>query len=199
MFAKISAALLLIVLSVPFAGAQDRPATERLPQGLSYTGDNTLHLEVTTPQRPYSYTFPNMVARLDRRREQFMLAIPTLEPDLADPTVLDTMTPEEQAFLEQLVQVDRANPIIIRIFFPDAPLDLDDLNDEPITMGTEVEMGGRRYPTTAQVQGYWQEDQLLISFSLMVDNTRLGTPPQTVEELQLFAQGVRLSGIPGYR
>ncbi len=115
---------MLIVLSVQFGRAQNPRYTERLPQGLSYAGDNVLHLEIVSPQRPYSYVFPNLLARIDRRLEQIILAIPRIERDLIDRTVLDTMTPEEQEFLARMIRVDRPNPIIIRMFFPEGLIDL---------------------------------------------------------------------------
>ncbi len=65
-------------------------------------------------------------------------------------------------------------------------------------MDSEVQMGGMIYKTPAQVQGLYRNNQLLISFSLLIDNTVLGIPRQSVEEIQLYAQGVRLSGDPGY-
>lgn len=199
MIIKIATALMLIVLSFQLARAQTFQHTERLPQGRTYVGDNALHMDVTTPDRPYSYTFPNMIARLDRRLEQFILAIPTIEPDLADPTVLDTMTPQEREFLARMVHVNRANPIIIRLFFPLGIFDLDQLEGEPFVMASEVQMGSRTYKTPARVQGLYQDDQLLISFTLMIDNTLLGIPRQAVEGIQLYAQGVRLAGASGYQ
>ncbi len=188
-------ALVLIVLSVRFGWSQSLQYTERLPQGRSYVGDNTLHLEVTTVQRPYTYTFPNMLARIDRRLQQFILAIPTIEPDLADRTVLDTTTPEEREFLARLLRIDRSNPIIIRIFFPLGVTDLSQMfTSDPVLVDSEVQLGGVRYKTPAQVQGLYQDDQLLMSFSLLIDNTVLGIPQQAIEDMQFYAQGVRLSG-----
>ena len=186
-----------MVLSVRFGWSQSLQYTERLPQGRSYVGNNVLHLEVTTTQRPYTYTFPNMLARIDRRLQQFILAIPTIEPDLADRTVLDTATPEERAFLARLLRVDRSNPIIIRIFFPLGTTDLSQLfTSDPVLVDSEVQMGGRRYKTPAQVQGLYQDDQLLMSFSLLIDNRILGIPQQAIEDIQFYSQGVRLSDEP---
>ena len=194
---KLFTALALVVLSVRFGWAQSLQYTERLSQGRSYVGNNVLHLEVTTTQRPYTYTFPNMLARIDRRLQQFILAIPTIEPDLADRTVLDTMTPEERAFLTRLLHVDRSNPIIIRIFFPPGVMDLSQLfTSDPVLVDSEVQMGGMRYKTPAQVQGLYQDDQMLMSFSLLIDNTMLGIPQQAIEDIQFYSQGVRLSDEP---
>lgn len=196
---KFFIALALIVLSVRFGWSQSLQYTERLPLGRNYVGDNMLHLEVTTPERPYSYsyTFPNMIARLDRGLAQCILAIPAIEPDLADPTVLNNTTPEEQEFLARLIYVNRANPIIIRLLFPPGIIDLDQLSDAPLLTGSEVQMGGRTYNTTARVQGLYQDDQLLLSFSLVIDNTIMGIARQAVEDIQLYAQGVRLAGVRG--
>lgn len=194
---KFFIALALVVLSVRFGRTQSLQYTERLPQGRSYVGNNVLHLEVTTAQRPYTYTFPNMLARIDRRLQQFILAIPAVEPDLADRTVLDTMSPEERAFLPRLLHVDRPNPIIIRIFFSLGVTDLSQMfTSDPVLVDSEVQMGGERYRTPAQVQGLYQDDQLLMSFSLLIDNTTLGIPQQAIEDIQFHAQGVRLSGEP---
>ena len=198
MIVRICTPLVLIALVVQLGQAQNFQYSERLPQGRTYVGDNVLHLDVTTPERPYSYTFPNMVARIDRRLEQFILAIPTVDPDLNDPTVLDTLTLEEREFLARMIRVNRSNPIIIRLFFPQGIFDLDQLEDEPLMMASEVQMGNRTYKTPAQVQGLYRDDQLLIGFSLMIDNTVLGIPQQAVEDIQLYAQGVRLAGVPGY-
>ena len=195
---KTSLLLSLIALSLQLARAQDFSHSERLPQDRAFVGDNTLHLDVTTPERPYTYTFPNMVARYDQRLQQFILAIPTLEPDLVDPTVLDTMTPEERDFLVRMVYVNRDTPVIIRLFFPPGIVDLDQLSDDPQAMASEVQMGGRTYKTTAQVQGLYQDGELLIGFSLMFSDTVLGAD-QVVEDLQLYAQGVRLAGVPDVR
>ncbi len=160
-------------------------------------GDNTLHLEVTTAQRPYAYTFPNMLARIDRRLQQFILAIPTIEPDLADRTVLDTTTPAEREFLARLVRIDRTNPIIIRLSFPPGITELSEmLTSDPVLMDSEIQMGGMRYKTSAQVQGIYQDDQMLMSFSLLINNTVLGIPQQAIEDIQLYAQGIRLPGEP---
>ena len=157
-------------------------------------GNNVLHLEVMTAQRPYTYTFPNMLARINRRLQQFILAIPTIEPDLADRTVLDTTTPEERAFLTRLLRIDRSNPIIIRIFFPPGVMDLSQMfTSDPVLVDSEVQMGGMRYKTPAQVQGLYQDDQMLMSFSLLIDNAILGIPQQAIEDIQFYAQGVRLS------
>ena len=192
---KFFIALVLILLSVRFGWSQSLQYTERLPQGRSYVGDNTLHLEVNTVQRPYTYTFPNMLARIDRRLQQFILAIPTIEPNLTDRTVLNTITPEEREFLARLVRIDRSNPIIIRIFFPLGVTDLSQMfTSDPVLVDSEVQLGGVRYKTPAQVQGLYQDDQLLMSFSLLIDNTVLGIPQQAIEDMQFYAQGVRLSG-----
>ena len=110
MIVRICTPLVLIALVVQLGQAQNFQYSERLPQGRTYVGDNVLHLDVTTPERPYSYTFPNMVARIDRRLEQFILAIPTIDPDLNDPTVLDTLTLEEREFLARMIRVNRSNP-----------------------------------------------------------------------------------------
>lgn len=198
MIKKTSLLISLIVLSLQPVLAQEFSRPERLPQDRVYVGDNTLHLDITTPERLYTYTFPNMVARFDQRLQQFILAIPALEADLADPTVLDTMTPEERDFLVRMVYVNREAPIIIRLFFPPGIVDLDQLSDDPQAMVSEVQMGGRTYKTTAQVQGLYQDGELLIGFSLMYRDTVLGAD-QMVEDLQLYAQGVRLAGVPDVR
>ena len=199
MIIRMYIAMVLVALSVQLGHAQQTlQYTERLPQGRTFVGDNTLHLEVTTPQRPYLYTFPNMVARVDRRLEQFILAIPTIEPDLADPTVLDTTTLEERRFLARMVRVNRSNPIIIRIFYPENMIDLSEIEDHPLTLTTEVQMGGVTYKTPAQVQGLYRDDQMLISFSLLIDNTTIGIPRQNIQDIRLYAQGVRLAGELGY-
>ena len=197
MIVKCITCLGLIALLAQPGRAQGFQYTERLPQGRTYVGDNVLHLDITTVERPYSYVFPNMIARIDQRLEQFILAIPAIEPDLADLTVLDTMTPEERAFLARLVHVDRTNPIIVRLFFPPGIFDPGQLEDEPLAMAGEVQMGNRTYKTLAQVQGLHQDNQLLISFSLVIDNTLLGIPRQAIEDIQLYARGVRLAGMPG--
>ena len=194
---KFFTALALVVLSVRFGWTQSLQYTERLPQGRSYVGDNVLHLEVTTAQRPYTYTFPNMLARIDRQLEQFILAIPRIEPNLTDPTVLDGITPQEQDFLARMIHVDRANPIIIRLFFPPGIFTPDQLEDEPLLMAGEVQMGNKTYKSPARVHGFYQNGQLLIGFSLMIDNTLMGIPLQAVEDIQLYAQGVRLAGVTG--
>ena len=196
--ANVSIVLVLVALSSQLGWAQPLRGTERLPTGRTYIGDNELHIDVTTAQRAYTYLFPNMAARLDRRLKQILLVIPRVEPDLADLTVLNTMTPAEQTFLTRLVDINRANPVIIRLFFPVGVIDLDQLEDEPLTMTSEVQMGGLTYKAPAQVQGLHRDDQLLISFSLTIDNTVVGIPQQAIEDLQLYAQGVRLAGVPGY-
>lgn len=195
---KTSLLLFSLTLSLQLARAQEFSRPERLPQDRAYVGDNTLHLDITTPERPYTYTFPNMAARFDQRLQQFILAVPALETDLIDPTVLDTMTPEERDFLVRTVYVNREAPIIIRLFFPPGIVDLDQLSDDPQAMVSEVQMGGRTYKTTAQVQGLYQDGELLIGFSLIYRDTVLGTD-QIVEDIQLYAQGVRLAGVPNVR
>ena len=195
---KVCIVLAVFVFSVSEGWAQTLRSTDRLPTGRTYVGDNELHVDVTTAQRAYTYLFPNMAARLDRRLKQIILAIPRIEPDLADLTVLNTMTPAEREFLTRLVHVDRENPIIVRFFFPLGVIDLEQLEDAPLTMTSEVQMGGVTYKAPAQVQGLYRDDQLLISFSLVIDNTVVGIPQQSIEDLQLYAQGVRLAGVPGY-
>ena len=198
MVTRVYIILALLALSAPLGWAQSLRYTERLPQGSSYVGDNDLHLDVTTPLRPYYYTFPNMVARVDRRLEQFILAIPTIEPDLIDPTVLDTLTLEEREFLAGMIRVNRDNPIIVRLFFPEGVIDMSELADEAMMLTSEVQMGGVTYKSPAQVQIFYQDDQMLLSFSVLIDNTILGIPQQAIEDIQLYAQGVRLAGLPGY-
>ena len=188
--------LLLIVLALLPGQAQTLQYTERLSTGDAYVGDNTLQLDVVTLDQPYTYKFPNMLARLDRRQEQFILAIPTLAPDLADSTVLDTMTPEEADLLARLLYVDRESPLIIRLFFPPNLIDLSTLEGEN-TMESEVQMGGQRYKAPAQVQIFYQDEQLILSFAITMGVGAFSTPRGAAEEIQLYAQGVRVAGEPG--
>lgn len=192
-------AIALLLLGVLLGYAQPPRYVERLPSGRTYVGDNTLQLDITTPDRPYYYTFPNLLARTDRGREQFVLAIPNIEPDVADPTVLRGLTEEERVLLARVVRLNRPNPIIVRIFFPDSPLDLTKFNGQTLSLKSEVVMGGAIYETLAEVQGVYRDDQLILNFSLAVNNVIIGIPRQAIEEIQLYANGVRVAGLAGIR
>ena len=191
--------VLWLVAALALRGhAQTLQYSERLSSDDVYVGDNTLQLDVVTLQQPYTYSFPNLSARLDRRQEQFILMIPDLEPDLADSTIRDTMTPEEADLLTRLLYVERSSPLIIRLFFPPNLIDLSTLEGEN-TLESEVQMGGQRYQAPAQTQVFYQGDQMIISFSILMNVVSLTTPRGAAEEIQLYAQGVRLAGEPTRR
>ena len=190
---------ILLSLLATESYAQHPRYVERLPQSRMYVGDNTLQLDITTLERPYSYTFPNLLARSDRLLEQFILTIPSIEPNATDPTVLKGLTDEERALLARMVRFNRPNPIIIRIFFPDSPLDLTKFNGQVLTLKSEIAMGDMIYETLAQVQGVYRDDQLVFGFSLAINNVIMGIPRQAIEEIQLYASGIRVAGLGNIR
>lgn len=196
---KSSVFLALAYLIAYSSYAQSPLYPERLETGQVFSGGNTLHLDVTTPEYAYRYVFSNLLGRMDVGREQFVFTVPSVDARLPGPPPPDSDAAREMAFLRKMINPRRANPIIIRIYFHDGPIDLGQFEGETLTMAAEVQMGGVTYKTPVQVQGLYRNDDLIMDFSMSINNVIIGVARQAVQEIQLYAPGVRILGLTGQR
>ena len=165
--------LLIIVFLPPLAYGQNP----------TYTGGQTLTIVMTTEHGPETLVFHDLEARVNTALEQLEFTTPVSQAELDEYT--DTVE-----LVSNLATTD--DPIMIIVPFPDGNINLEDFHTQSESLPGEVHLADQVFLTPVQLEGLYENDTLVLDLEATITHEVESVAGGGVDELQLYAHGVRI-------